>query len=92
MKPTSTYNKSSIMRNAWRHFRCCFNITFADALRWAWNRAKEDRKNEEANAKRAAEYEKKYGKQDRYFANLYKDAVFGRTDYAVSYGRKYRAY
>lgn len=92
MKPTSPYNRSFIMRNAWRHFRCCFNITFADALRWAWNRAKEERRNEEYSAKRASEYQKKYGKQDKQFANLYRNAVFGKNDYAVSYGRKYKAY
>ena len=92
MVTTLPYNRSFIMRNAWRHFRHCFNITFADALRWAWNRAKEERKNEEYNAKRTVEYRKKYGKQDRYFTNLYKNTVFGRNDYAVSYGRKHKVY
>lgn len=87
---TSSYNKSAIMRNAWRHYRCCFGITFGQALSWAWNLAKEERKNEEYNAKRSAEYKNKYGKQDRYFTNLYKNVVFGKNDYYVSYGRRHR--
>ena len=78
------------MKNAWRHFRCCFNITFADALRWAWNRAKEERANEEVNAKRTAEYKVKYRKQDTFFSNRYKNVVFGVNDYRVSYGRRWR--
>lgn len=91
MKTTSyTYDKSFIMKNAWRHYRCCFGITFGEALRWAWNRAKQERADREYSERRRAEYERKYAKQDRYYSNLYKDVVFGRTDYAVTYGKRYR--
>lgn len=90
MATKKSYDKTWIMKNAWRHFRCCFNITFADALRWAWNRAKEERANEEANAKRTAEYKAQYGKQDTFFSNRYKNVVFGVNDYRVSYGRRWR--
>lgn len=91
MKPTSyIYDKSFIMKNAWRHYRCCFNITFSEALHWAWEHAKEERRNTEYAARKHEEYQKQYGKQDRYLAKLYKDVVWGKNDYRVTYGHKYR--
>lgn len=85
-----TYDKSFIMRNAWRHYRRCFNITFPETLQWAWNRAKEERRNAEYSAGRSEEYRKKYGGRDRYYSGLYKDVVWGKNDYRVTYGRKYK--
>lgn len=90
METTQRYDRRSIMRNAWRHYRRCFNITFGDALRWAWNLAKEERRNKEYNRKKREGYLKRYGKADSENRRLYAGVVFGKTDYAVSYGKKYR--
>jgi len=91
MKETTyTYDKRFIMTNAWRHYRVCPGITFADSLRWSWARAREDKKAAEYNAFRRLEHERKYGAQDRRLSALYGGVVFGKTDYAVSYGKRYR--
>lgn len=90
MKTTTSYDKAEIMKNAWRHYNCCINITFGEALSWAWNRAKEERAAKLAEERRMEEYKAKYSKRDAFYANSYKNVVWGKTDYRVSYGRRWR--
>ncbi len=79
------------MKNAWRHYRAMFvPCTFAEALRWAWAVAKRERQYEEQSIRRWAEHKQQFGKMDAEINRAYKNVVFGRNDYRVSYG--YRSY
>ena len=56
---TQKYNKSEIMKDAWRLFRLYrkFSWSFGKCLSIAWDNAKIEIKNNEAKAKRLAEEE-----------------------------------
>lgn len=92
MKATTSYDKSAIMKNAWRHFRCCFGITFGQALKWAWNLAKEEVANAEYNARREAEHKKKYAAYDQRLARESSNVVWGKNDWVWTYGSRRRYY
>lgn len=84
------YNKSEIMRNAHRIYNSSWNMTFSDALRQAWKRAKEMKEMAEAAEKAAKERALKndfYSKFDKKIARQYKNVTFGKNDWAADYRR-----
>lgn len=86
------YNKSAIMKNAHRHHARTINETWSEAMKWAWALAKQQVADAEASAKRSAEYKAKYGKKNEELNRVYANVRFGRNDWAVDYGKRYRRY
>lgn len=84
------YNKSEIMKNAHRIYRCTFNITFGQALKKAWKIAKDAVAYEEYSKARYANRSEAWKRQDEQLNRLYSNVTFGRNDWAVDYGRRYR--
>ena len=78
------YDKSLIMKRAWNIYNRSWNITFSEALKEAWRRAKEEvamQERMEGRCRRTG-YDRRNARE---FANV----RFGRNDWAFLYGRKY---
>lgn len=82
------FNKSEIMKAAHRIRNHSWNCTMSQALKEAWCRAKQEAAQREESEKCIASM--KSGKADQRNARMYQHVAFGRNDWAVSYGRKYR--
>ena len=82
------FNKSQIMKRAHYIRRHSWNCTMSEALRQAWTEAK---RNLAEGAKRNDMMKSmKRTKADERNAQLYKNVIFGKNDWSVSYGRRYR--
>lgn len=79
------YDKSEIMKRAWHIYRRSFVITFSEALKEAWRRAKEEAAMQERTESRRTERTGYDRRNARQFANV----RFGKNDWAFLYGRKY---
>lgn len=79
------YDKSLIMKRAWHICRRSFVITFSEALKEAWRRAKEEAAMQERLESRRTERTGYDRRNARQFANV----RFGKNDWAFLYGRKY---
>lgn len=79
------YDKSLIMKRAWHIYRSSFVITFSEALKEAWRRAKEEAAMQERLESRRTERTGYDRRNARQFANV----RFGKNDWAFLYGRKY---
>lgn len=79
------YDKSLIMKRAWHIYRRSFVITFSEALKEAWRRAKEEAAMQERLESRRTERTSYDRRNARQFANV----RFGKNDWAFLYERKY---
>ena len=79
------YDKSLITKRAWHIYRRSFVITFSEALKEAWRRAKEEAAMQERLESRRTERTGYDRRNARQFANV----RFGKNDWAFLYGRKY---
>ena len=84
------YDKSQIMKNAWYLYLHSWNITFSEALKYAWKKAKQEaarKEREEKELETAKENRSAFSKRNY---RMYKNVQFGRNDWAMDYGRKYK--
>ena len=63
-------------------------VSTSQALKEAWRRAKKEAAQREESEKRMASM--KSSKADQRNARMYQHVVFGKNDWAIDYGRKYR--
>lgn len=85
---TQKFNKSEIMKAAHRIRNHSWNCTMSQALKEAWRRAKKESAQREESEKRMASM--KSSKADQRNARMYQHVVFGKNDWVIGYGRKYR--
>lgn len=81
---TSKYDKSKVMKRAWYIYRHSF-ISFAEALREAWKRIKDEVVAEEKAAARQAEFNKKNAAYNYRLNRAYYGCKFGRNDWERDY-------
>lgn len=85
------YNKSQIMRTAHHIRNSRWNMTFGEALKESWKRAKGMASAQDTETKRLNDKTKKdgfYARFDKKLAREYRNVRFGRNDWAMDH-RKY---
>lgn len=82
------FNKSQIMQRAHYIRRHSWNCSMSEALKQAWREVK--RNLSESIKSSNLMNSMKRTKADERNAQLYKNVIFGKNDWAVSYGRRYR--
>lgn len=82
------FNKSHIMQRAHYIRRHSWNCSMSEALKQAWSEVK--RNLSESIKSSNLMNSMKRTKADERNAQLYKNVIFGKNDWAVSYGRRYR--
>lgn len=87
---TRKYDKSKVMKRAWYIYRHSF-MSFAEALREAWKRIKEEVEAEEKAAARRGEFSKKNTVYNNRLNRTYYGCKFGRDDWKRDYQNDVRA-
>lgn len=78
------YDKSKIMQRAWYIYNRSY-MSFAEALRESWKRAKDEAKAEEQARKSFAEFDRRRGAYSYHLNRAYYGSKGGRDDWVRTY-------
>lgn len=90
------FNKSQIMKRAWNCYRKHNDtMTFGQCLKWSWKKAWEELRKVSlgswimASMHKEQKIEKRRAETNK---RIYRNVVFGRNDWVMDYGRRYRRF